>query len=450
MADGIVMALQALAAFSLLVLVHELGHFFFARMFGVRVLKFYIFFDLFGIKLFKTHIGHTEFGVGWLPLGGYVRLAGMLDEGLDAPKPQAPQPWEFTAKPPWQRLIIILGGIIFNTVFGFLAYAFTLYFLVGSYIPAQAVTDGIWAGPLAQKAGLQTHDRILYIDGRAPHRFEDITAFSVLMGSQLTVLREHDTLQITIPDKFILFHVQKTGKSLSSVRVEFIRPYSVVYVVDSVLEGSSAWQTGLHKNDTLLAVNDVPVSELFGLGKTFGEYFGLGKGDTVQLLIRRADKLLTLSAALDSTGRLGIFFTPHYPYPVRHYTLGEALHYGIKTGIEALYANTVGLALLLTGQLKLGESVHSPIGIATYYGGNFNWERFWSLTALLSLVLALINLLPIPALDGSYALIYLIEAITGYKPSTAFMRYFVLAGVILLVAIMLYAVVKDILALIGL
>ena len=439
MTEGLIMAIQILMALSLLVFIHELGHFLFAKLFGTKVERFFLFFDAYGFAIWKKKIGDTVYGIGWLPIGGYVKIAGMVDESLDtSSEDREPQPWEFRSKPAWQRLLIILGGIIFNIVAGFLIYGFYLLKYEKAYIPLEALReDGLYMYEAGQKLGFKTGDLVTAINGKEAHRLKDIVGIRMNFAEEFTILRDGNSFILEIPDTILMMnYIQQHGL--------LYRPYKVALAIDSVLPDRPAHKAGIQKGDTLWKINNTPIFEVDILPK-FLEQF---KGDTISVVVRRNGQLITIPVFLDTSGRLGVLIHPVLLYPKREYSIGEAFKYALSESMEFIYYNAVGLGYIFTGRVSAKESIHSPIALARLYGGEIDWGRFWRLTALISLILAFVNFLPIPALDGGYALLILIEMLTGYKPSTRFMEYFVRIGIILLLLLMGYAIIKDIVVLI--
>ncbi len=439
MSDGLIMAFQIILALSFLVFIHELGHFLFARLFGTRVERFFLFFDAFGIALWKKKIGDTVYGIGWLPLGGYVKIAGMIDESLDTSSQQRePQPWEFRSKPAWQRLIIILGGIIFNIIAGFVIYGFYLINYEKTYIPLEALKpEGLYVYDAGKNLGLKTGDLVIAINDKEAHRLKDIVGIRMNFAEEFTVDRNGNVFHLTVPDTILMMdYIQKHGI--------LYRPYKVALIIDSVLPEKPAAKAGLQKGDTLWKINETPIFEIDVLPKFLEEF----KTDSITVIVKRQGKLVKKIAYIDTSGRLGILIKPALLYPKEEYSISQAFKYALIESMEFIYYNAVGLGYIFTGKVSAKESIHSPIALARLYGGDIDWGRFWRLTALISLILAFVNFLPIPALDGGYALLILIEMLTGYKPGPRFMEYFVRVGLILLLLLMGYAFIKDIIVLI--
>lgn len=430
---GLIMAAQLILGLSILVVLHELGHFLAARAFGIRVEKFYLFFDAFGIKLFKVKVGDTEYGIGWLPLGGYVKISGMIDESMDKEAmKQPPQPWEFRSKPAWQRLIVMLGGVTVNAILGVVLFAFVLLQYNRQYLPNENVTDGIYAYSLGQEIGFKPGDHILEVNGRKVERFKDILSTRVFFGSKIKVDRNGQEVMVEVPDDFY-----RQLKDAPGSRI--ITADNYPFSIDSVVNGRPAYQAGLQKGDSILAVDGVPVPS-WG---AFVEHLGHKAGLATQMLIKRDQDTLLLPVEVDSTGRLGVFAAGP-DYPLADYTFGKAIKYGWRDAMDLMSANIKGFGKILTGKEKATESLQGPIGIAQIYGGEWLWSKFWFITGLLSLILAFMNVLPIPALDGGHVIFLTLEVITGRKFPDSFMEKAQLVGMILLLALMAFVIGNDI------
>jgi regulator of sigma E protease len=432
--NGLVMAAQLLLGLSILVILHEFGHFIAARAFGIRVEKFYLFFDAWGIKLFSYKKGDTEYGIGWLPLGGYVKISGMVDESMDKEQmKQPPQPWEFRAKPAWQRLIVMVGGVTMNVILGIAIYTYVLlHYSEGKYLPLENVKDGIYAYELGREAGLQTGDKIVSFNGEKVDRFEDLLGSKVLFGGTFTVNRNGKPVDVTVPGD-LYKTVSKKGKG------RFIGPDNYSFAVDSIAKDSPAEKAGLQKGDKIISVND-SVTGSYGF---FREMIGVNKNKAVALKVSRGDSTLQLQAQLDSNAVLGIFAT-RPDYTLADYSVVSALRYGSDDAFETLVANAKGLKKIFTGEEDARESLQGPIGIATIYGSIWEWHRFWIITGLLSMILAFMNILPIPALDGGHVIFLVVETLTGKKFSDKFMEKAQVAGMIILISLMVFATGNDI------
>jgi len=429
--SGLIMTLQLLLGLSLLVFIHEMGHYLAARAFGIRVNKFYLFFDAWGVKLFSFKRGETEFGIGWLPLGGYCQIAGMIDETQgEEDLASTPQPWEYRSKPAWQRLIVIFGGIFLNFVTGILILSFLLLGSSKGYLSNEEVSRfGITPSSVAQEVGFQSGDRILSINGKKIVRFQDAQAMNVLFGAQVEVLRSNETLTITIPND--------TYRRVMQEGVQFFGAENYPVIVENLVEGSIAEQMGILANDRILQINADTIHSFGILQSVLSAY----RNEDVQISIDRNTDILSLNTTLDSTGKLGVFV--RVPYQATRYTLGSALVFGTKDAMDLLTANARGLGKVVSGREKASETIQGPIGMARIYGAKWDWARFWYVTGILSLILAFMNFLPIPALDGGHIVFTVWEIITRRKPSDKFLMVTQQIGMILLITLMVFAFGND-------
>ncbi len=430
---GLVMAAQLIASLSLLVFIHELGHFLAAKAFGMRVDKFFIFFDAWGKKLWSKQIGETEYGIGWLPLGGYVKIAGMIDESMDKEQmAQEPQEWEFRSKPAWQRFIVMIGGIVMNLILGVIIFAGYLNYYEKDYIPVAEMENGIYAFDIAQEMGFETGDKIIAVNGKQPTRFKDAKGLKVIFGADVEVERNGERKNVQVPGNLF--------KTLQGQ--PFIEPFNHQVKVWGVIDSSHAKDAGIEADDVFLAVNGKKINN-------FGDFSGIldkNKNGQVNLTVDRGGKEVQLTSKVSDKGKLG--FAPKYEAkPVndtKAYSFGETITYGMKEGWETIYYNAVGLGKIFTGDVDPVESVQSPIGIARIFGPTWNWERFWKLTGLLSFVLAFMNILPIPALDGGHMMFLTFEMLTGRPLSDKFLENAQMVGMLILIPLMLFAIGKDI------
>lgn len=435
---GLIMAAQLILGLSILVALHELGHYLAARAFGIRVEKFYLFFDAWGFKLFSFKKGDTEYGIGWLPLGGYVKISGMIDESLDKDQLAGPpQPYEFRAKPAWQRLIVMVAGVTMNVILGVIIFSCTLLAYKKDYLPNNEVKNGIHAYKLGQEIGLQNGDKILAINGKPFERFDDLLSSRVVFGSVLTVDRNGQKLEINVPDDFY-------KKISAQGRYNFIGSGELLYEIKMVVENENADKAGLLAGDKIIGINGKPV-----IGHSdLQDKLALSKNNEVSLLIRRGDKDMVLPVAVSEKGTIGISFEPGSAispdYRMKKYTVGSAFAFGSADAWEALVSNVKGLKKIFSGEEKATDAVQGPIGIAQIYGGTWDWAWFWRITGLLSMVLAFMNILPIPALDGGHVIFLTIESITRHKFSDKFMERSQVVGMVLLLALMFFAIGNDV------
>lgn len=400
------MAGQLILALSILVTFHELGHYLAARAFGIRVEKFYLFFDAWGKKLFSFKKGDTEYGIGWLPIGGYVKIAGMIDESVDTEQlKQEPQDWEFRSKPAWQRFIVMIGGIVVNLILGYVFYLMVLLGYTKDYVTMDRVNqDGIIVGQVAEKIGFKEGDKLLTLNGKTFERFRDYSTLEAMFGGEMVVERNGEQKTITIPSDY--FKVLKKNKGA------FIDCKSEVYVKELSNEVPNAKNAGMLPGDRILSLNDTAI-------KSFNHMSGIlynTKGKEITVNVLRDGETKSLTAQVDTSGKLG--FKPEveqYPGERKAYTFGSAVRYSLKESWDAIYYNVVGLKLIFKGDVPATE-VKSVIGMATFFGPTWDWARFWSLTAMISLALAFMNALPIPALDGGHLVFLTYEMIVG-KPA---------------------------------
>lgn len=436
-------AAQLILSLSILVIMHELGHFIPAKLFKCRVEKFYLFFD-WPISLVKKKIGETVYGIGLLPLGGYVKIAGMVDESMDKEQMKQPaQPWEFRSKPAWQRLIIMIGGVTVNVLLAFLIYAMTLYTWGETKLPVANMKDGIWAvDSLNQQLGLQTGDKILAVNNQPVTYFEDLPA-ALLLGETITIDRGGETKTITVPVNFIEQIVEQ-GK-----RTSLVLP-RIPAIVGEVADSLYAKKAGLLEKDIIRSIDDKPV-------RYFDEVKPLlaGRaGDTIRLGVDRDGQLVTLTTVLSADASIG--FRPALPSMDELEKAGvysfETKTYGFFASFPAGVSKAIDKLNFYVQQFKkiLNPSTGAYKGIGGFKSmgsifpkNEWNWEVFWNITAFFSIVLAFMNLLPIPALDGGHVVFTLYEMITGRKPSDKFLEYAQIVGMVILLGLILYANGND-------
>ncbi|RZK45891.1 MAG: RIP metalloprotease RseP [Pedobacter sp.] len=436
--NGLIMAGQLLLGLSILVILHELGHFLAARAFGIKVEKFYLFFDAYGFKLFSFKRGDTEYGVGWLPLGGYVKIAGMIDESMDTEQMAQPvQPWEFRAKPAWQRLIVMLGGIVVNIIVGIIIFWMMTFTYGQSFTPNTSVTNGINAGPVAKEIGLQSGDKILAINGQKVIRFEEIKSSKVLLDkTTLTVVRNNQTRYVKVPDDFLNKIVDAKGM--------FVEP-RYTSTIDSIFPEKNLAKSEAKPGDRIIAVNGKSV----GYQDEVKPLILAAKNKQVSLTVKRNNETLTYSVQVDKDGTIG--YAPNLDEVKRERTMYgffESLPVGATMALTSFKDNAKGIWKIIKGEAS-ARNISSPIGIAKVYGAEFDWINFWSLTALISIGLAFMNLLPIPALDGGHVVFLLIEMVKGKPLSEKIMEKAQIAGFIILICLMVFAFGNDIMKIFG-
>jgi regulator of sigma E protease len=431
----VIKILQAILSLSLLVFIHELGHFIFARMFGVRVEKFYIFFDAWGVSLLKFRVGGTEFGIGWIPFGGYCKISGMIDESMDTAQLKGDaQPWEFRTKPAWQRLLIMTGGVIMNVVLAAAIYIGISHRWGDRYVAAEDVVYGYAFSDLGREAGFENGDRILSVGGQRPEMWQDVLRMIILDNlPPVEAERGGELLTVQIP--------RSLAERVLGDR-DFIYP-RVPFVVAQVPEGSGAHAAGVAVGDSLVAVD----GRAMMFYDEFTRAFRAAAGRTVELVVSRDGVLDTLSAAVSPEGLLGVNthdYQRFLPVRTRHYTFMESIPAGIERAGERIAAYWKNLKLLVKPDTGAYKSVGGFISIGNLFPGQWNWAAFWDLTALLSVMLAVANILPIPALDGGHVLFLLYEVVTRRKPSDKFLERAQVVGLFILLAILLAATWNDI------
>ncbi len=400
---------QILFILSVLVILHEFGHYITARWFKVRVEKFYLFMDA-GFSLFKKKIKDTEWGIGWLPLGGYVKLAGMIDESMDTEQMnQEPQPWEFRSKPAWQRLIIMLGGIIVNILLAWFIYT-TMYATVGKkYISTEVLQqNGLAFGEVGQKAGFKNGDKIVSVDGEFQENFNRMI-MDVLFSSEVVVNRGGQNVTLNLSDEQIKNILDKEGRN-------FVQARSSATKIDSIIKNKEADKSGLKVGDSILAVNNNKVAFFDEFSTAVKQHIN----DSVTLKVLRGAEEKEIKVKVNNEGKLG-FSVKHAVndkfFVQQKMSFLEAVPAAIKESWSLLVYNVKSFKLILRPATGAYKQVKSPIGIARQLPDAWDWEFIWNFTALFSIGLAFMNLLPIPGLDGGHALFTTVEMITGKKLS---------------------------------
>jgi regulator of sigma E protease len=429
--------LQFILAFGILVILHELGHFATARWFKCRVEKFYLFFDA-GFSLWKKKIGDTIYGIGWVPIGGYVKISGMVDESMDKEQMKLPpKPYEFRSKPAWQRLIIMVAGVIMNVLLSFVIYAMMLWHWGEEYVPTNKMTYGIVADSLAQTIGLRDGDKILNVDGKYIDKFKKIP-LKIILGNAKTIEinRNGKDSTINIPSDFAtnIMHTKDLG--FIDLRMPFAG-------IDSVVaDTSTAFKAGLKKGDKIIAAN----GENTFFMQDFRNVLQKNIGKQIALSVVRGNDTTQINVKVPVDGTLGIYnIDPKKIFDVKEISYGffESFPAGIKRSGETLRSYWLQLRLIFSGKVKTSESLGGIVSIGNAFPSSWDWQSFWSLTAFFSIVLAFMNILPIPALDGGHALFCVYEIITGKKPSDKFMEYAQMVGMVLLLGLMAYALGLD-------
>lgn len=442
-----VKVLQLFVALSLLIVLHEFGHFFFARLFKTRVEKFYLFFDflfpfsgLLNFSLFKKIKGDTEYGIGWFPLGGYVKIAGMVDESMDKDQMALPpQPWEYRSKKAYQRLFIMLGGIIVNVIVAILIYIAVFSIYGEEYLPVQNAKYGVTVDSTAKSIGLQNGDKIISVGGQPVARFEKIVSALVLDEAKSIEVDRNGT-QLSLPIKEGVVHAIVTGGAKST----FVMPRMPI-IVDDVEKGGVAAKMGLQKNDSFLTINGAQATY-------FDQYDSLMRtlaGQPISVTVMRGGAPVTLSGTVPDSKKLGFFRVTD---PTRFFQT-QQINYGPIAAIGKGFTFTFDqfgnyirqFKLMFTSkEIKASESLGGIISFGKIFPGVFDMQKFLMLTAFVSIILAFMNLLPIPGLDGGYVIFLLWEMITGKQVSEKIMERATTAGLVLLLALMVYANGLDI------
>jgi len=432
-----IQAAQFILSFSILILLHEFGHFITAKWFGCRVEKFYLFFNPW-FSLFKKRKGDTEYGIGWIPLGGYVKISGMIDESMDKEAMKLPpQPYEFRSKPAWQRLIIMLGGIIINVILAIIIFIFILWVWGKEYMPPQNAKYGIVADSLAQTVGLRDGDLILKLDTTTLKDINNIRGQIVVKEiKNITVKRGDSTFVLNLPNDLIRKLNTRSAGNFTTIRAPF--------VVDTFSKESGARTAGIQKNDQIISINDTLTSYHNEVLKILKDK----KNETIKLKFIRGTDTLEKNVTLDKDGKMGAYPKSlkdlGFKYETEEYNFFEAIPAGFKECWTTLGRYVTGLRQLFTGKAKASESLGSVISIGGIYPPYWDWQTFWSLTAIFSIILAFMNILPIPGLDGGHALFTLAEMISGRKPSDKFLEYAQMVGMVLLMGLMAYALGLDV------
>ena len=432
--DTLIMVAQLILGLSILVGLHELGHLLTAKMFGMRVEKFSIGFPP---KIAGFKWGETEYSIGAVPLGGFVKISGMVDESMDTEQlASEPQPWEFRSKPAWQRLIVMLGGIIVNVITGIAIFVVLVYQKGETYYSRdQVIAHGIVAYDIGKMIGFQDGDKILDINGQPYRSINDLSSGEALLSSDgfYTVDRNGEIIQIDIPRGFInSFSSEESMMRFINIRSPF--------EVGEVVPNSIAAKIGIQPNDKIIEVNSKPVQYFNELQSALAEV----KGKETVLVVDRAGQKLEKSAEISSEGTIGVVINPLIEPVVQKYGIGESLVKGTERAFGVVIVNAKALGKMFTGEVS-AKNVSGPIGMAKIYGSKWDWIKFWSITGLISMILAFMNLLPIPALDGGHVMFLLYEMVSGQAPSDRFLENAQKVGMVLLLALMVFAIGNDIL-----
>lgn len=433
---------QLLLSLSILVILHEFGHFMFARLFKTRVEKFYLFFDPW-FSLFKIKKGETEYGVGWLPLGGYVKISGMIDESMDKEAMKLPaQPWEFRSKPAWQRLLIMLGGVMMNFLFAMIIYIGILYAWGESYLPTANVKYGISVNETGKEIGFQTGDKVLSVDNQIVENFSAVIPTIVLDNAKtVQVERNGQKTDVEISDSDLALLLK--SKSVIAPRM----PFEIK--IGRLEKESPADKAGLQKDDVFVGADSIR----FQYYDEFTDYLYSKKGQAILIDMIRDGQPLQKEVTVSEEGKIGFavaFVNPDmFEYKTIEYGFFESIPAGIKRGVRTSTDYLKQFRLFFKKETKAYESLGGFATIGNIFPGSWDWYAFWNMTAFISIILAIMNLLPIPALDGGHVVFLLGEIITGRKPGEKFLEYAQIAGMVLLLALVLYANANDIIKMIN-
>lgn len=428
-------ALQLIMALSLLVLIHEFGHFIFSRIFKVRVEKFYLFFDYkFSLFKWKPKNSDTEYGIGWLPLGGYCKISGMIDESMDTEQMKQPaQPYEFRAKPAYQRLLIMIGGVLFNFILALFIYSMILFTWGESYYDVQKATYGMEFNENAKAIGFVDGDILLRSGGDDLKKYDVDLLRKIIDEKNVTVMRGGQEVTIAIPEEFGLLDIGKESPFMQ---------YRIPAVVDSILPGSAAALAGVQRGDSIVSIAGKSIDSWYKLMTILEEAKATGNS-SVNIAAIRGGEEVALTANVDSTYKLGVMPRELGYTPVVHeYSFFESFPAGVKYGCNVLKGYVSDFKYVFSSEGAKSVGMFGTIG--SMFPSVWDWHRFWLMTAFLSIVLAFMNILPIPALDGGHVLFLLVEVITGRKPSDKFLEYAQMVGMIILLGLFLLATYNDI------
>ncbi len=432
--DILVKAAQFTLSLSILIVLHEMGHFIPAKLFGTRVEKFYLFFDPW-FSLVKKKIGETEYGIGWLPLGGYVKIAGMIDESMDKEQlKESVKEWEFRAKPAWQRLIIMIGGVVVNIILGIMIYAGTLFYWGEQYLPTENLTWGVMVDSTGEALGLQNGDRIIAVNGSPVENFNAVPLEIILGAEDIEVLRGNETVTLPIVNE----HIKMLIKSQN-----FISP-RMPYIVGSFSEGSGAQAAGLIEEDQLISFNGTPMTFF----DEYVDYVGDFAGQTVEVgVVRGGTDTLMFDILISDEGKMGVYpgiKEVWFEYRTKTYSVIQSIPAGYNKATSTLNNYVRQFKHIFNPETEAYKSVGGFLTIGSQFPSTWDWHFFWNFTAFLSIMLAFLNILPIPALDGGHVIFTLWEMATGRKPSEKALEYAQIAGFIILLGLLVFANGNDI------
>lgn len=428
------MAAQLILGLSILVGLHEFGHLLAAKIFGMRVEKYSIGFPP---KIWGFKYGETEYSLGAVPLGGFVKISGMIDESLDTKSlNDEPQPYEFRAKPAWQRLIVMMGGIVVNVITGIVIFILIVYNQGESYIPKDEVVEhGIVAYELGEEVGFKTGDKVIKINGEDYDRFMDLRSADMLLSDNgyYIVNRNGETIKLFMPEGFLDKFSDRESQS------KFIEP-RMPFKVGPILEESNAEKGNLEEGDEIVSINDKPVKYFDQLKLILSE----NKGTSINMVVNRDRQEKRLTLDVTEEGTLGFYPVSLLEVSKESYSLAEASVVGTTKAFNIVWVNIRAFGKMFSGKVDARKSLAGPIGIAQIFGGTWNWINFWNITGLLSMVLAFMNFLPIPALDGGHVMFLTYEILSGNKPSDKFLENAQKVGMVLLISLMGFVIFNDI------
>lgn len=433
---------QLLLSLSILVVLHEAGHFMFARLFKTRVEKFYLFFNPW-FSLFKVKKGDTEYGIGWLPLGGYVKISGMIDESMDKEAMKLPpKDYEFRAKPAWQRLLIMLGGVLMNFIFAIVIYVGVLFAWGEQYLPTENVVYGIHVNEVGEEIGFQTGDKILSVDNKYVENFGKILPTIVLDGAKtVQVERKGQKVDVEISGEDLALLLKSKGI--------WEERFAYDFQIGRLAKDFPAQKAGLQVGDVFGNID----GQSFEFYDEFADYLALKANQEIEIEISRDGEKMTKTVAVNEEGKLG--FNPAFnnldvfEFKTIKYGFIESIPAGISRGWQTTVNYLKQFKLIFNKETKGYESLGGFATIGNIFAPTWDWAHFWSMTAFISIILAIMNLLPIPALDGGHVMFLMGEMITGRKPGEKFLEYAQIAGMVLLLGLVLYANANDIIKMIN-
>ncbi|MGW8314783.1 MAG: RIP metalloprotease RseP [Bacteroidales bacterium] len=428
---------QLLVSLSILIVVHEMGHYTLARIFKVRVEKFFLFFDA-GFSLFQRKIGDTVYGIGWLPLGGYVKISGMIDESMDREQmKKPPQPWEFRSKKAWQRLLIMLGGVMVNFLMALVIYILVFFKWGESYVPTDRLEYGMMFDSTFVDMGLRNGDKIVALDGRPVEKWRSI--------HHDIVVNETKDIQVDRGGKLVDISVPSSMMS-RLLKTEYAMEPRVPVAIGELVEGGGLEKAGAEPGDQFIAVNGQPV-------RFYDEFMHRTGGipnTSYQLTALRGTDTVQMNVTTDENGKFGFYNKTYLDYfdpVVVKYSFFQSIPAGINRGIDISKSYLKQLKMLFKPETKAYEELGGFIKIGSIFPSTWDWQSFWNMTAFLSIILAIMNILPIPALDGGHVMFLLFEMVTGRKPGDKFLEYAQIVGMVILLSLLLYANLNDIIGL---